>query len=170
MSKAYEILYDDEKRRLYDLHGMEAFDKSHGNGMGTGVDLEEMLQHMYGVRGRDSRHQKGEDEEHPYQVSLEELYRGKTAKFTSKKNVICSHCKGSGGREKAKPKRCGSCHGQGSLISLGHLFDPYPMKVYRFQGRSSIYRSRLGHSSYGHVHFLQGRGNHIKGQRSMQEM
>ncbi|MCJ1465766.1 hypothetical protein MMC07_004385 [Pseudocyphellaria aurata] len=125
VGKAYEILYDDEKRRLYNLHGMEAFGQSHGHGMGTGVDLDEMLHNMFGMGGqvpsRFSKQRKGEDEEHPYQVSLEELYKGKTAKFTSKKNVICNHCKGSGGREKAKPKQCGSCRGQGFTEGLASI-------------------------------------------------
>ena len=124
VSKAYEILYDDNKRHLYDTHGMSAFDSSRGSGMGAGVDLEEMLQQMFGMDmgggmppgfggGRPQRPAKGDDEQHPYQVTLEELYKGKTAKFASTKNVICSHCKGSGGKEKAKPKQCSSCEGKG---------------------------------------------------------
>lgn len=128
MSKAYEILYDDEKRHLYDLHGMAAFDKGQGLGMGTGVDLDEMLQHMFSMGGQGTprfrKQRKGEDEEHPYQVSLEELYKGKTVKFTSKKNVICSHCKGSGGKEKAKPKKCVSCQGQGWSPNFLPAFQP----------------------------------------------
>lgn len=124
MSKAYEILYDDNKRHLYDTHGMSAFDGGHGTGLDAEADLEEMLQHMFGMRGGMppgfgnaglQRPRKGPDEEHPYQVTLEELYKGKTAKFTSKKNVICGHCKGTGGKEKAKPKKCASCQGQGIL-------------------------------------------------------
>lgn len=104
--------------------------------MGTGVDLDEMLQQMFGMGGRVPpsfrKQRKGEDEEHPYQVSLEELYKGKTAKFTSKKNVICSHCKGSGGKEKAKAKQCGSCHGQGRSTTSCHLSNPKLTRVYRF--------------------------------------
>lgn len=103
---------------------MSAFDSGRGNGMGAGVDLEEMLQQMFGMDmgggvppgfggGRPQRPAKGDDEQHPYQVTLEELYKGKTAKFASTKNVICSHCKGSGGKEKAKPKQCSSCEGRG---------------------------------------------------------
>lgn len=126
MSKAYEILYDDDKRHLYDQHGMAAFHPAHGHGMGPEVDLEEMLQHMFGVGGMPQgfggpgvhKPQKGEDEEHPYQVTLEELYKGKTAKFSSKKNVICKHCNGTGGKEKAKSKQCGSCQGRGRTTSL----------------------------------------------------
>jgi DnaJ homolog subfamily A member 2 len=122
VSKAYEILYDDNKRHLYNTHGMSAFEGGHGNGAGADGDLEEMLQHMFGMGGGmpagfgnagPRRPRKGEDEEHPYQVTLEELYKGKSTKFVSKKKVICSHCKGTGGKEKAKPKQCASCQGQG---------------------------------------------------------
>ena len=105
---------------------MSAFEAGHGSGMGGGPDLEDMLQQMFGMGGggvppgfmgggggRPQKPRKGEDEELPYQITLEELYKGKTAKFTSKKNVICSHCKGSGGKDKAKPKQCASCQGRG---------------------------------------------------------
>lgn len=121
MSKAYEILYDDQQRHLYDSYGMSAFDSGHGNATDADVDLEEMLHHMFNMRDVPAgfgntgppRPRRGPDEEHPYQVTLEELYKGKTAKFSSKKNVICTHCKGTGGKEKAKPKQCSSCKGQG---------------------------------------------------------
>lgn len=123
VSKAYEILYDDDKRHLYDTHGMSAFDPSHGNGMGANVDLDEMLQQMFGMGmgggmppdfgGAPQRPRKGSDDNVEYQVTLEELYKGKTAKFTIKKNIICSHCHGSGGKEKATVKKCASCEGRG---------------------------------------------------------
>lgn len=129
MSKAYEILYDDDQRHLYDTHGMSAFDSGSGNGTDVDVDLEEVIHHMFNMRDMPAgfgnagsrKPRKGPDEEHPYQVTLEELYRGKIAKFSSKKNVICSHCKGTGGKEKAKPKQCASCKGQGT--SLSKTFD-----------------------------------------------
>lgn len=127
VSKAYEILYDDQKRHLYDSHGMAAFDSGHGNSAGAGPDLEDMLAQMFGMGGGmppgfggpgPQKPKRGPDEEHPYQVTLEELYKGKTAKFASTKNVICSHCKGSGGKEKATAKQCASCQGRGKCDRL----------------------------------------------------
>lgn len=127
VSQAYDILYDDEKRHLYDTHGMSAFDPSRGSGMGGGVDLDDILQQMFGMgggmpppgfgggAGGPRRPRKGRDEEQKYEVTLEDLYKGKTAKFASTKNVICSHCKGSGGKDKAKPKQCTACQGKGML-------------------------------------------------------
>lgn len=154
MSKAYEILYDDDKKHLYDQHGMAAFDPAHGHGMGPEVDLEEMLQHMFGMGGMPQgfggpgvhKPQKGEDEEHPYQVTLEELYKGKTAKFSSKKNVICKHCNGTGGKEKAKSKQCASCQGRGRTTSLCLItFELVLIIKHRLQTRSTVCWPRLSH-------------------------
>ncbi|SLM38326.1 domain protein [Lasallia pustulata] len=133
VGQAYDILYDDEKRPHYDTYGMSAFNPRGGGGMGSyGADLDDMLQQMFGMGvgemppgfggGPGSRKpRKGGDEEQNYQVTLEELYKGKTAKFASTKNVVCSHCKGTGGKENAKPKQCGSCQGKGSKVGLRYV-------------------------------------------------
>lgn len=123
-SQAYEILQDDEKRQRYDAYGMKAFEGGPG-GMGAEVHMEDIL-NMFGMgggipgmggmggMGRGPRKmRKSPDEQQKYEVSLEDLYKGKTAKFTSTKNVICSVCKGSGGKEKAQAKECSTCKGQG---------------------------------------------------------
>lgn len=130
ISQAYEILYDEEKRSLYDQHGMSAFQKGAG-GMGAEVDLDDILQQMFGMsmggggmppgfgggQGSGPRmRRKGKDEEQKYEVTLEELYKGKTTRFSSTKNVICSLCKGTGGKEKAKPKQCATCGGKGDSL------------------------------------------------------
>ncbi|OCT55048.1 DnaJ protein xdj1 [Cladophialophora carrionii] len=122
-SQAYEILYDDEKRRLYDTHGMAAFDGRGPGGMGAEVNMEDIL-NMFGMgggipgmgmpgMGGPRRMRRSPDENQKYEVSLEDLYKGKTVKFSSTKNVICSKCKGTGGAEKAQAKECSQCKGQG---------------------------------------------------------
>lgn len=128
VSQAYEILHDEEKRHLYDTHGMAAFDPARGGGMGAEVDLDDILQQMFGMgggmppgfggAGGPKRPRRGRDEEQKYEVTLEELYKGKTVKFASTKNVICSHCKGSGGKEKAKAETCQRCKGNGVTVGL----------------------------------------------------
>lgn len=129
ISQAYEILYDEEKREMYDAHGMAAFDSSNKGGMGgQGPELDDILQQMFGMGGGTSfrfradggprRPAKGKDEEQEYHVTLEDLYKGKTVKFNSTKNIICSHCKGSGAKDKIKPKTCDRCSGQGVTVGL----------------------------------------------------
>ena len=137
ISQAYEILYDDEKRQLYDTHGMAAFESGRGGGMGGGVDMEDILAQMFGMGGGmggmgggmggggPRRPQRGADEEQAYPVTLEELYEGKTTKFAVTKNVPCKHCKGRGGKESAKAKQCQSCKGNGELMpQLRPVEDP----------------------------------------------
>lgn len=127
ISQAYEILSDDDKRHLYDTHGMAAFDSSRGSGM-EGMDVNDILQEMFGMSGMGDRSRgsgggskkprKGKDEEQNYEVTLEELYKGKSVKFASTKNIICTHCKGKGGKDHAVPKKCDSCSGRGRIVPL----------------------------------------------------
>ena len=107
---------------------MAAFEK--GPGFDPSDDPVDILSQMFGGmggmpgmpgmggRGRGpKRPAKGADVEQPYEVTLEDLYKGKTTKFANKKKVICSHCKGKGGKESAKSKTCESCKGHGQSSS-----------------------------------------------------
>lgn len=134
--QAYEILYDDDKRHLYDTHGMAAFDSSRGGGMGDGPDIDDIFAQMFGggmnfggmpgmggmggmPGGPGGRNvpRKGRSVEQEYEVTLEELYKGKTTKFSNTKNVVCTACKGTGGKPNAKPHACSVCGGRGEVIS-----------------------------------------------------
>jgi DnaJ homolog subfamily A member 2 len=133
VQQAYDILSDDDKRHLYDTHGMAAF-KGGAGGAGPDVGLDDILQQMFGMgmgggmpgmggmpggpgqRRRGPR--KGPNEEQEYEVTLEELYKGKTTRFASTKNVICDNCQGTGGKEKAKSQKCSSCDGHGKCFGL----------------------------------------------------
>ncbi|PSR83287.1 hypothetical protein BD289DRAFT_436060 [Coniella lustricola] len=120
-TQAYEILRDEEKRELYDQYGMAAFDPSRGGGGpgGAGVDLNDILAQMFGMDvggggpSGPKRQRRGRDEEQHYKVTLEELYKGKTVRFSANKKIVCSQCKGSGAKEKVKPQTCDRCKGNG---------------------------------------------------------
>ncbi|KAL9038705.1 MAG: hypothetical protein Q9214_005173, partial [Letrouitia sp. 1 TL-2023] len=156
VGKAYEILYNDEKRHLYDTHGMSAFEASQGPGPSSGVDLEEMLAQMFGMGGSTDgfggagpypqKPLRGKDEVHSYHVTLEHLYKGKVARFSSKKNVICRHCKGTGGKEKSKPMQCGACQGKGvrqGLKSVGPgLVTQETVVCSACKGTKSVYKDK----------------------------
>lgn len=142
---------------------MSAFDSVFGNDMGSGLDLDDMLSQMFGMSGgtppgfkgtRPRKSRKGDDEEHPYQVTLEDLYKGKTTKFASTKNVVCSHCKGSGGKEKAKAKQCASCQGKGTFKMLGIQRIAPLMRDRRLQERTATHRTRPGHPRNNNMRFL----------------
>ncbi|KAK3679978.1 DnaJ-like protein xdj1 [Recurvomyces mirabilis] len=139
ISQAYEILSDDDKRAAYDQYGMAAFEQGGaGGGFGQGPDLDDILAQMFGggaggmggmpgmggmggmggAGGGRRQGGKGKNEVQQYEVSLEELYKGKTTRFASTKKVVCEHCHGSGGKEKAKAKPCDSCKGRGQTTRI----------------------------------------------------
>lgn len=124
VSQAYEILSDEQKRAVYDQHGMAGFDPSRGGGgMGEG-DINDILSQMFGMNmggmggGGPPRPRRSPDEEQAYKVTLEDLYKGKTVKFAANKRVICEPCNGTGARDKSKPQACDRCRGQGTQEGL----------------------------------------------------
>lgn len=164
VSQAYEILFDDEKREVYDVHGMSAFDGSRPGGpggMGGDVDLDDLLSQMFGMNmgggmggmpgmggmggGGPRRPRKGADEQQEYEVTLEELYKGKTTRFASTKNVICETCKGSGGKEKAKPHDCSVCGGKGQTVriqTVGGMLSPITTLCANCGGSGKVFKDK----------------------------
>lgn len=101
---SYEILNDPNTREVYDTFGMQGlagpggpqdgpegdiFAQFFGGVPGAGFSFE------FGGPGRSFRKRnKGEDSVIPYEVSLEDLYNGKTVKVNMEKEVECGVCKG----------------------------------------------------------------------------
>ncbi|KDR78916.1 hypothetical protein GALMADRAFT_64281, partial [Galerina marginata CBS 339.88] len=120
MAAAYEILSDGDSRAAYDAHGMDGLS---GSGGGHGMDGADIFAHFFGHpmfgfdfgpdRPGGRRGGKGEDSIIPHEVTLEDLYNGKSIKMNMEKEIICALCKGSGARGNAKPKPCSTCDGQG---------------------------------------------------------
>jgi DnaJ family protein A protein 2 len=62
---------------------------------------DELFAHFFGAAfdfgpgaGGPHRRRKGQNEVVPYDVTLEDLYNGKTVKMNMEKDVTCSVCKG----------------------------------------------------------------------------
>lgn len=73
---------------------------------------------MFG--GNDPRHgrkKKGEDVTFPLKVQLDEIYSGTSKKLRLTKNILCSACKGKGGKNGAEAT-CTGCKGQGMRMTI----------------------------------------------------
>jgi len=123
VTHAYEILSDQDKRSIYDARGEAGLSEQGGMG---GMDPQDLFSQLFGggggffgAGGGSSRGgaRKTKDLVHRVHVTLEDLYKGKTTKLALTRNVICSKCKGKGGKEGAV-KACTSCSGRGIKITL----------------------------------------------------
>lgn len=62
--------------------------------------------------------QKGENSVIDYDVSLKDLYLGRTAHFNVLRQVLCLTCSGSGGKPGTLPKQCVKCQGKGRCLRM----------------------------------------------------
>jgi len=129
INAAYEILSDPEKRKAYDQYGLEGVDDE-GVQAARGEDLFSMFFGGGRSSSRRSGPRKGPSVNHPIQVSLEDLYNGKTVKLAVNRKVIvgdvheCEKCQGQGavmevrqlgpGMITQMQRTCSSCNGQGN--------------------------------------------------------
>ncbi|CUS23614.1 LAQU0S11e00254g1_1 [Lachancea quebecensis] len=135
--KAYEILKDERKRRMYDRFGTtdenqwntettsyqeqsgmsagDLFAQFFGGGSTTGSFFNNdtpFFEKRQGAGATPSRRElpRGPDIKHYLKCTLEEVYHGKRAKLALKRTRICKKCKGEGG---LKTTQCYTCSGRG---------------------------------------------------------
>jgi len=128
ISAAYEILSDKEQRAKYDKYGLEGV--SEDGHPGGGDDIFNMFFGGGGRRGSAGK-RKGPNVTHKLNVSLEDLYNGKTVKMAVKRKIIigdaktCTTCRGQGvvlemrqigpGMISQVQRTCSACNGQGYI-------------------------------------------------------
>lgn len=133
VQEAYEVLSDESKRGAYDQYGT-AGAQSFGGGSPEGFngygysgepfDMGDIFNTFFGgsnmggfdfqgfggqSRGRDLR---GSDLRYRFSMSFKEAMEGGDFDFKIKKNIVCSHCDGTGSENKKK-KTCPNCNGTG---------------------------------------------------------
>lgn len=126
ISHAYQVLSDQEKRQVYDRYGEAGLQ---GDGGGAGMSPEDIFAQFFGGGfgggffgggGGGGRRgpRKCEDMSFNLQVTLEDLYKGKTSKLQVTRNVLCVKCDGKGG---SQVKTCTGCDGRGIRVVVRQL-------------------------------------------------
>lgn len=78
---------------MYDQEGMDAF--AGGRGGNTNADAADIFAQFFGGTDFfDIRQRKGEDTEISYDITLEDLYNGKSVRVNMEKQVMCNACSG----------------------------------------------------------------------------
>ena len=88
---------------MYDTHGLEGMANGRGDQMDPaaffsqffgGGHTNPMFDFDFGPDMNGRRRGKGDDSIIPYEVTLEDLYNGKSVKMNMEKEVVCTVCKG----------------------------------------------------------------------------
>jgi molecular chaperone DnaJ len=144
VNEAYQVLSDEQKRRVYDqfghagLEGGGGFD---GGGMGDVFShMQDLFSEMFsggGGGGFGQRPRRGSD------LRMQERLTFKQAVFGCKKEVVvhaparCDDCAGSGAKAGTKPETCPQCRGSGQ-VSNSRGFVMFTTTCGRCRGQGGV--------------------------------
>lgn len=129
VAEAYEVLSDETKRQNYDRFGKQGL-KGHNF-----APANDLFSRIFGDSGLFSRfkqpsQRKTHDMQYILNVSLKDLYHGKTQKLRISHKRMCTDCGGKGVQEDAVTHPCTVCHGSGVIFKNQQVL---PGMVTRFQ-------------------------------------
>jgi molecular chaperone DnaJ len=154
INHAYEVLSDAGKRKKYDQFGegweqAEQFSQAGRQGGGTGggfdyrnfnfsggrggatfaggEDISSIFEDLFaGGRGRHSQPQRGQDIEHPVEITLEEAFSGTSRILSLQSEDTCPTCGGTGRIQRTV---CATCRGTGTVPRVRQLEVKIPAGV-----------------------------------------
>lgn len=123
VNEAYQVLSDEQKRRIYDQFGHAGLDGPTGPAGGEGIgdvfahmqDLfAEMFQGGMGFAGN-TRSRRGSDMRVQTRLTLREAAFGCKREVQLRVPATCTDCSGSGAKPGSKPESCPQCRGSGQV-------------------------------------------------------
>jgi molecular chaperone DnaJ len=122
LNEAYQILSDDDKRRIYDQFGHAGLE---GAGAGAGAmgdvfaHMQDLFTEMFSgampFGGGGSRPRRGADLSVQVRLTLREAAFGCKREVSVRAPSPCADCGGSGAKAGSKPETCTQCRGQGQI-------------------------------------------------------
>ena len=122
LQHAYEVLSDENKRKIYDQYGEEGLKE--GRDGFEGGDIFDLLNGGMG-RGQNVK-RKTKSVLHTLTVTLEDVYKGNKRFLEISRYRNCELCKGSGSKDPNANTKCQACQGKGmkivvKQISMGYI-------------------------------------------------
>ena len=153
VQEAYEILYDDQKRQMYDQYGHAAFEQGAStggnpfqNGSFTGQgfgdvnfgDFGDIFSSFFGGSPRRKANpnapRRGEDSFMRVKIDFMDAINGKKISFPYSYDKRYETCDGTGAKSASSIKNCDNCHGTGyvrvrrqSLLGVFESTEPCPV-------------------------------------------
>lgn len=158
-NEAYQVLSDDEKRRIYDQFGHAGLE---GGGFGGGASdvfshMQDLFAEMFsgggfggfGGGGGQRRQARGGDLRMQARLTLREAAFGVKREVTVHAPVRCDDCNGTGAKAGTKPETCGHCRGSGH-VSNARGFVMFTTPCPKCQGQGVVIKH--------HCKSCEGRG------------
>ena len=134
-AEAYDVLSTPEKRERYDRYGHAGVSGAAGGGAGF-TDLNSIFERfgdLFGGGGgfggfgdffgggrrggyQQKRIRKGSNIRVKVPMTLEEIAKSTEKRLKIQKQVPCSHCDGTGAKDKSDIVQCATCHGSGQVM------------------------------------------------------
>jgi molecular chaperone DnaJ len=144
-AEAYEILSDPDKKAQYDRYGHAGVSGNGRGGFGSGgagMNMEDIFSQFGDIFGDDifgsffggggggrsrggghrSRGVRGSNLRIKIKLTYEEIAKGVSKNIKVKKYVTCSHCNGSGAKDKNSVQTCSTCGGSGQVRRVQNTF------------------------------------------------
>ena len=136
ISEAYAVLYDDEKRQLYDTYGHSGIDQQYSQedifrgadfgdifrGKGFDFNINDIFERFFGQgmggfnrEGYTYTNTRGSDLRYDIEISLEQAYKGVETTIRVPRTETCDNCNGTGAKPGTRKKTCPQCKGSGQL-------------------------------------------------------
>lgn len=129
-AEAYEVLSNPDKRARYDQFGHAGLDGQGGFGGGAGMNMDDIFAQFGnifgghfgfggGFGGGGSRStSRGSDLRIRVKLTLKDIANGCEKKIKVRKAVECSHCGGSGAKDRHSTQTCPDCGGSGFVTRV----------------------------------------------------
>jgi molecular chaperone DnaJ len=123
INEAYQVLSDDEKRRIYDQFGHAGLEAGGGAGGFDGINdvfshMQDLFSEMFSGSmgfGGGGRPRRGGDLRIQQRLSLREAAFGCKREVSVRAPMPCTDCSGSGAKAGTKAETCPQCRGAGQV-------------------------------------------------------
>lgn len=119
INKAFQTLSNPDKRRNYDQFGVIDGENNDSQGGGFPADMfNNMFGGLFGQQQQQQRNVKSPDKNVTLNITLADVYLGKTIPLDFDKVICCDKCNGCGATNKDNIIQCNQCNGKGKIIKM----------------------------------------------------